>query len=80
MLPDRVLNPGPLPYEPGALPIALRGLAVIKLSMLKLMMSEARLKGNHQLDRDESSHRYLKSVTNFLEGAAIYCEVPLSGM
>ena len=28
MLPDRVSNPGPLTYEPGALPIALRGPAV----------------------------------------------------
>ena len=25
MLPDRVSNPGTLTYEPGALPIALRG-------------------------------------------------------
>ena len=25
MLPDRVLNPGPLTYESGALPIALHG-------------------------------------------------------
>ena len=25
MWPDRVSNPGPLPYESGALPIALRG-------------------------------------------------------
>ena len=25
MLPDRVSNPGPLAYESGALPIALRG-------------------------------------------------------
>ena len=30
MLPDRVLNPGPLTYESGALPIALRGPAVNK--------------------------------------------------
>ena len=30
MLPDRVSNPGPLTYESGALPIALRGLANIK--------------------------------------------------
>ena len=29
MLPDRVSNPGPLTYESGALPIALRGSAVI---------------------------------------------------
>ena len=27
MLPDRVSNPGPLAYESGALPIALRGQA-----------------------------------------------------
>ena len=27
MLPDRVSNPGPLTYESGALPIALRGRA-----------------------------------------------------
>ena len=30
MLPDRVSNPGPLTYESGALPIALRGPAHIK--------------------------------------------------
>ena len=29
MLPDRVSNPGPLTYESGALPIALRGPAVM---------------------------------------------------
>ena len=28
MLPDPVLNPGPLSYESGALPIALRGPAI----------------------------------------------------
>ena len=31
MLPDRVSNPGPLTYESGALPIALRGPAVLCL-------------------------------------------------
>ena len=30
MLPDRVSNPGPLTYESGALPIALRGPAPLK--------------------------------------------------
>ena len=30
MLPDRVSNPGPLTYESGALPIALRGPALIQ--------------------------------------------------
>ena len=29
MLPDRVSNPGPLTYESGALPIALRGPAFV---------------------------------------------------
>ena len=28
MLPDRVSNPGPLAYQSGALPIALRGPAI----------------------------------------------------
>ena len=30
MLPDRVSNPGPLTYESGALPIALRGPVQLK--------------------------------------------------
>ena len=33
MLPDRVLNPGPLTYESGALPIALRGPAPSKANI-----------------------------------------------
>ena len=35
MLPDRVLNPGPLTYESGALPIALRGLAGRNIKLFK---------------------------------------------
>ena len=31
MLPDRVSNPGPLTYESGALPIALRGPEEIRM-------------------------------------------------
>ena len=38
MLPDRVSNPGPLTYESGALPIALRGPAVITLDIIYLFM------------------------------------------
>ena len=34
MLPDRVSNPGPLTYESGALPIALRGPAVEKTDFI----------------------------------------------
>ena len=35
MLPDRVSNPGPLTYESGALPIALRGPARRVCSVLR---------------------------------------------
>ena len=34
MLPDRVSNPGPLTYESGALPIALRGPAILILNLV----------------------------------------------
>ena len=37
MLPDRVSNPGPLTYESGALPIALRGPAHLGLRFLSLL-------------------------------------------
>ena len=37
MLPDRVSNPGPLTYESGALPIALRGPACGSHLVIKLM-------------------------------------------
>ena len=39
MLPDRVSNPGPLTYESGALPIALRGPAPPVASHLKSLSS-----------------------------------------
>ena len=44
MLPDRVSNPGPLTYESGALPIALRGPAVDKIKMCKSILIELELK------------------------------------
>ena len=37
MLPDRVSNPGPLTYESGALPIALRGPALKSISQRQEM-------------------------------------------
>ena len=33
MLPNRVSNPGPLTYKSGALPIALRGPAVVAVNL-----------------------------------------------
>ena len=38
MLPDRVSNPGPLTYESGALPIALRGPAEINESIVQILL------------------------------------------
>ena len=38
MLPDRVSNPGPLTYESGALPIALRGPATGRENIAKTSM------------------------------------------
>ena len=39
MLPDRVSNPGPLTYESGALPIALRGPAINTQECIKIILS-----------------------------------------
>ena len=38
MLPDRVSNPGPLTYESGVLPIALRGPAHLDLTRIPLLV------------------------------------------
>ena len=40
MLPDRVSNPGPLTYESGALPIALRGPALTTNQPVSSLYSE----------------------------------------
>ena len=41
MLPDRVSNPGPLTYESGALPIALRGPAhIVSEEIVKAFFSD----------------------------------------
>ena len=39
MLPDRVSNPGPLTYESGALPIALRGPATFRVGVQRLVLT-----------------------------------------
>ena len=47
MLPDPVSNPGPLAYESGALPIALRGPANVGLKTLLLQdLSESECYGD----------------------------------
>ena len=55
MLPDRVSNPGPLTYESGALPIALRGPATMRVVHLpkrtetSLITESDQSRANHQL-------------------------------
>ena len=45
MLPDRVSNPGPLTYESGALPIALRGPAYLCIKMISHVLLGRRERG-----------------------------------
>ena len=40
MLPDRVSNPGPLTYESGALPIALRGPAFVLICLEYIQLKQ----------------------------------------
>ena len=49
MLPDRVSNPGPLTYESGALPIALRGPAVGGKVLTESKFSSYRKARSHDL-------------------------------
>ena len=58
MLPDRVSNPGPLTYESGALPIALRGLAgrFVHLTCRTLVISYPAGVGYPNLSGWERSH------------------------
>ena len=55
MLPDRVSNPGPLTYESGALPIALRGPAS-PLQCLLLRLDTSSLHFGH------SDHDYMYGI------------------
>ena len=47
MLPDRVSNPGPLTYESGALPIALRGPARNRLIQIIWVYKTGKNKESH---------------------------------
>ena len=68
MLPDRVSNPGPLTYESGALPIALRGPA--------LRQTDRRTEGRHDMIRPVFDRRKKK---HFIKGCNIViltkCEI-----
>ena len=64
MLPDRVSNPGPLTYESGALPIALRGPADTSSKILQgdnKMKTKARrlsLQAHHAPSHKYMVHKY----------------------
>ena len=60
MLPDWVSNPGPLTYESGALPIALRGPAgvIIDLVLLTCYLANVFFKPEHP---QMMNHTYFKN-------------------
>ena len=64
MLPDRVSNPGPLTYESGALPIALRGPAIIpeKQEPNLMQMIQSWSKGNMNGEIELYSNRSLQNL------------------
>ena len=70
MLPDRVSNPGPLTYESGALPIALRGPAALH----RLPYINARVQvvpvGNTLVRANCSAHDDLRPVKMYLMNVA----------
>ena len=53
MLPDRVSNPGPLTYESGALPIALRGPAIYLISFSMKVCCFVSIRIPHRSDSNE---------------------------
>ena len=53
MLPDRVSNPGPLTYESGALPIALRGPRSLVVGEFKKIYKNVRIADSHSRKKNE---------------------------
>ena len=49
MLPDQVSNPGPLTYESGALPIALRGTALTKQENKLICLASCSRRGDNTI-------------------------------
>ena len=63
MLPDRVSNPGPLTYESGALPVALRGPAHQILSSFYRSFLEIFDRKNGKITEWETKGKYTGSYT-----------------
>ena len=70
MLPDRVSNPGPLTYQSGALPIALRGPAILCVKYDLIYFSFFSIFGYTIREKDKC----LVSVTlNLANGNQLMC-------
>ena len=65
MLPDRVSNPGPLTYESGALPIALRGPAMKREKKMKREKNEEKNGGGGKRETERARERGI-FVTSYL--------------
>ena len=57
MLPDRVSNPGPLTYESGALPIALRGLAIHSCNKVSIVVAVVKASKQISLHEINAFHK-----------------------
>ena len=56
MLPDRVSNPGPLTYESGALPIALRGPELLPIKSTHIILRNLRSSGSHMEPQNQEKN------------------------
>ena len=61
MLPDRVLNPGPLTYESGALPIALRRPAKMVVMNVSVTIIKTTYRGHSAEMRNPTALRWAKT-------------------
>ena len=76
MLPDRVSNPGPLTYESGALPIALRGPAKL---FVKQLYSQGRVKHDMRIAKKTRYKRVQNALISiaFLRFANALTNAPI---
>ena len=76
MLPDRVSNPGPLTYESGALPIALRGPACsVDVYIYKVLVIIVMSNCLHCINaRNLSIHAARMQLYIYLDMNLFYCE------
>ena len=71
MLPDRVSNPGPLTYESGALPIALRGPAILNRLALEEMSFKGFQRAHKSIINGPTSPVFFSS-SNLLSPTSLY--------